>query len=773
MITGHKKKIVQAGVITFITLLAITATAYSAPVKYIPSNHNIGTGHGTNPSEFSAPESVTAGGPNKNIYVIDRENRRVQEFAPNGEFVLMFGKDVNKTTGGNTCTAASKNTCQAGTEGAAPGQFSDPSSITVDPTNGDIYIAEHIEATVDERVQKFTAEGEFLLEIGKEVNKDTKGNLCTQTEIINCTEPTRKMVGVSEHGSFNFETGVGSLLAVGGEHDLLYVGDEHRVQEFESDGEWAGEIPLTAISSEPESVVKALTVNDETGTVFVVYGPQAQALSIIRPFGADGEELKTFEMIPREPDGKVSIGGMAIDNEGHLAVVASEIAKGQFGSVYESTNGLRLTNFVVSDGAGVTGIGFSENAKNEDELDMAATQTQNVLRYEPERVAELHTGSYTCVEGAEVETSVMFTCKLTGTVNPFEVAKTNFWFQYGRTCALGSSTSMAEIEPVEIPLPVNATIENLRPKDDLCYRLVADDVNVPPPELLEGEKEGENPPLFTPTVPAKIIGRPNTSFIKTTSAIMSGELNPENTNTRYDFLYGPCAENLQEQCSSSPYTTETTALESGSYGKIGASIEATGLQPNTTYHYRLNTGNPNETETEIESRSGVFTTAPAPTVEAQTGPFNAVTTTSAIVSGTVTPDGQPATYSFELGIYRGAATQYGTVFSGPTSTFPETETLPITGLHPGTEYAYRIKIASGYGSATGATTVFKTEGLPTILPAPISPPLLPLPPFQFEKPPLPACKKGYQRNKQNKCAKTKTETKKEISQKKTHKKKKK
>ena len=245
------------------------------------------------------------------------------------------------TTGADTCTAASKNVCQTGTNGSAPGQFSDPSSITVDPTNGNVYIAELIEKRVHaERVQEFTAEGEFLLEIGKEVNKSTKGNLCTVEEIANCIEPSPKMDGVSEHGGFNLESGAGDLLAVGGPHDLLYVGDEHRVQEFEADGEWTGEISLTAISSELENNVRALAVNDETGVVFVVYGSQSQALNIIRSFGPDGEELKSFEMIPRESGGRVSIGGMAIDNEGHLAVVATEIEKGQFGSLYEGTSGL-------------------------------------------------------------------------------------------------------------------------------------------------------------------------------------------------------------------------------------------------------------------------------------------------------------------------------------------------------------------------------------------------------------------------------------------------
>ena len=62
------------------------------------------------------------------------------------------------------------------------------------------------------------------------------------------------------------------MLAVGGPEDLLYVGDEHRVQEFKaSNGEYKSEIPLTSISAEPESKVVALAV-DATGDVYLAYG---------------------------------------------------------------------------------------------------------------------------------------------------------------------------------------------------------------------------------------------------------------------------------------------------------------------------------------------------------------------------------------------------------------------------------------------------------------------------------------------------------------------
>lgn len=54
------------------------------------------------------------------IYVTDPAKHRIEKFDPSGKFILMFGKDVNETTGGNVCTAASGNTCKVGTEGFSP-----------------------------------------------------------------------------------------------------------------------------------------------------------------------------------------------------------------------------------------------------------------------------------------------------------------------------------------------------------------------------------------------------------------------------------------------------------------------------------------------------------------------------------------------------------------------------------------------------------------------------------------------------------------------------
>ena len=144
-------------------------------------------------------------------------------------------------------------------------------SIAVDPTNDDFYVAEIVAydknggGRFGERVQKFSAGGQFILEIGKDVNETTGGNLCSREEEIagtKCKGPlgeTTPEGGDTEPGAFGFDESGGGMLTVGGPEDLLYVGDEHAVQEFRPNGTSAGE-PATqsaAITTRLEEISRA------------------------------------------------------------------------------------------------------------------------------------------------------------------------------------------------------------------------------------------------------------------------------------------------------------------------------------------------------------------------------------------------------------------------------------------------------------------------------------------------------------------------------------
>ena len=231
------------------------------------------------------------------------------------------------------------------------------------------------------------------------------------------------------------------------------------------------------------------------------------------------------------------------------------------------------------------------------------------------------------------------------------------------------------------------------------------------------------------------------------SAVLEGELNPENAGTEYFFEYALSAGSAREmrRCTSRqlPRRAEHRRQAVRAYGTIGAALEITGLRPSTTYSYRLAAENENTGGTEKLASVGpvaTFTTAPAPSPAASTGAAQHAARRRARRSpATIEPDGAPVTYSFELGVYEGAAnTRTGS--SPPRASnraaAPVEVSLALTGLQPGTTYAYRIAISSGYidnetHTLEGQPLTFTTGGLPAVLQAPTELAQLPTPGIAF------------------------------------------
>jgi DNA-binding beta-propeller fold protein YncE len=122
-----------------------------APVKEFEANGGDITGG----SEVAVDDAT------HDVYVADTGNLRVDEFSASGVFILAFGHEVDATTKGDVCTAASGNVCQAGVAGSQPGEFETPTFIAVDNSaggEGDVYVGD----TGDDLVSKFTSEGALI-----------------------------------------------------------------------------------------------------------------------------------------------------------------------------------------------------------------------------------------------------------------------------------------------------------------------------------------------------------------------------------------------------------------------------------------------------------------------------------------------------------------------------------------------------------------------------------------------------------------------------------
>jgi sugar lactone lactonase YvrE len=92
------------------------------------------------------------------IYVREPSNNRVQKFDSAGRFLLMFGGEVDKTTGEDVCTIASGDECGVGVSGTGHGQLSGGSSIAIDPT-GTVFVAD------TNRIEEFEPDGAYKTEI--------------------------------------------------------------------------------------------------------------------------------------------------------------------------------------------------------------------------------------------------------------------------------------------------------------------------------------------------------------------------------------------------------------------------------------------------------------------------------------------------------------------------------------------------------------------------------------------------------------------------------
>jgi DNA-binding beta-propeller fold protein YncE len=118
---------------------------------------------GAGPGQLARPagSAVDSAG---NLFVFDALNQRVTKYDSEGHFLLMFGGDVDKTTGSDICTAADLalgNECGIGVPGTTAGAFEGNGSgnyLAVGPEDT-VYVGDK------NRIQEFDSNGAFKKEL--------------------------------------------------------------------------------------------------------------------------------------------------------------------------------------------------------------------------------------------------------------------------------------------------------------------------------------------------------------------------------------------------------------------------------------------------------------------------------------------------------------------------------------------------------------------------------------------------------------------------------
>jgi uncharacterized protein (TIGR03663 family) len=260
--------------------------------------------HGVCEGMFVRPHNVAVA-PDGSVYVADSGNHRIQKFSPDGEFVTMWGHVCRMYENQEGCERP---------DGA--GGFMEPWDVAVD-AEGAVYVAD----TWNHRIQKFSADGEFLTMWGE--------------------------YGVSESagGAQGLFWGPRAI-AIDGE-DRVYVSDtgNKRIQVFTSDGQfedqWGGKGARDGEFDEPVGLGI-----DASGQIFIAdtWNQRIQAFDSQRfylqqweIYGWLGQSLENKPYLAVDAGGRV----YATDPEGYRILVFDGSGEfltsiGQYGSDNQS-----------------------------------------------------------------------------------------------------------------------------------------------------------------------------------------------------------------------------------------------------------------------------------------------------------------------------------------------------------------------------------------------------------------------------------------------------
>jgi hypothetical protein len=654
-----------AGLLSLLLVVAAFLVLGASQAAAIDVGHAFSTtfkGSGTN--ELETPLSVdvdNSNGPSAgDVYVTDSGKHRVEKFDASGNFILMFGDEVNATTAGDVCTAASGNACKAGNSGSSAQQLASPNWIAVDqtsgPSKGDIYVVDKGNNSIhkyDENGNLITSwEGSGAITgINSEsfgnligVDVDASGNLVTADEggppRIWRIDQSGTFVNEHSFGGFRGTSAFGFQVDPSG--NFYKANGSPSVQRGNAAGTQDRQVTTSTATT-------GITIDSTSGTLYQTTGAEVAEYKFDgsgQPLGADNSSCPT----PLE----------------------------EFATSCPPTHTFGNPQLNGAKGAGINAV--------DKKLYVADTGNHRVAVFIAVQAPIVTTGEPTA------DKTVSGEVKLDGAGNVTECK-----FEWGSSApAYGNSApcEAGEALPYTSDQKVEATIPALVAEQTYHYRLVA-----------KSSGGGTNFGVDKTITPHNVKGLftlPAANVARTT-AELKASYEGTNETTDWYFEYGLTGE---------PYEHQTTSTPEGpTLGVTSLHLEVTGLEPEKTYHFRIAAQNSHGPS---KGKDLTFKTLPAVT-GLTTEAVSNIKPEAADLNASFTGDGYDTEYFFEWG----ASSLYGNTtpegeFKAPSGpiTIPATT---ITGLQPLHTYHYRVVAKNSFGTTNGSDLTFTTNSAPTVI----------------------------------------------------------
>ncbi len=534
-------------------------------------------GGGSLKGEFNNPMGVVVDQQNGWVYVHDRDNRRVQKFDLAGNFILMFGKAVNATTGGDVCTQTSGDACGIGSVGTGAGEFASTSrqvrGLAVHPSSGDVFVAD----PGSSRVLQYQADGTFVRGWGFGVDTGAaQFQVCTTAS----TCQAGNAAGLA-NGQFSVDSPLG--LAVDSQ-GVVYATDAasgvsaNRILRFDSDLAPADPGPLFPDASgalldqiAPTGAGGPLLATTTPANDLAIDGdgggPDEESLMAVRDPDAPAADNTVVQAldIPTRPGELPADAVSVVDSHAFLPIPVADngfTVNGVTGQIILTTSELSANPTVASY--------FPACDCFDTDVDLGPTTQVGIQ------------GAFILSQSSDMEATIgapanpaSTSVELQGTVDPGEFVRYRF-----QVSADGSNWTNAG--PVRYaggsqPAAVSQTVTGLEPST--LYRVRLSLRRVTGISTAETFVSNEGLVLTDGVTPA--VETLGSAHRTSASAQLRANVDPNGLATSYRFEYGPAGGSLTNRI------PIPDALAGGGSSPSLVTQELVGLIPSTTYAYRV------------------------------------------------------------------------------------------------------------------------------------------------------------------------------------------